>query len=61
MQAMIESILKDLLHEFATSMATEGKPRRDRMTAKLQELVNEAQATERRCIVLAINKLEKNC
>lgn len=60
MQAMIESTLKDLLHEFATSMADEGKPRRERMIKKLQGLVDEAQATERRCIVLAINKLEKN-
>ena len=60
MQAMIESTLQDLLHEFATSMASEGKPRHDQMMAKLQKLVDEAQATERRCIVLAINKLKKN-
>ncbi len=60
MNAMIESTLQDLLHEFATSMASEGEPRRDRMMAKLNKLVDEAQAMERRCIVLAIKALEKN-
>ena len=60
MKAMIESTLTKLLHEFATSMASEGEPRHGRMIVELEKLVDEAQATERRCVILAINKMGKN-
>lgn len=60
MKVIIESTLTSLLHEFATSMASDGEPRRDRMITKLEKLVDEAQATERRCVVLAIGKMGKN-
>ena len=60
MRTIIESTLTSLLQEFATSMASDGKPRRDRMIIKLEALVDEAQATERRCAILKIKNMGKN-
>lgn len=54
MKALITSTLKDLLVNFATTMAAEGKPNRPFMERKLQTLCDEAVAQRNREIIMLI-------
>lgn len=55
MNALIGSTLDDLLTLFARTMASEGKPRRSAMEAKLQHLCDEAVKQRDRSIIMLIN------
>ncbi len=56
MNALIQSTLRDLLHAFATSMASEGEPKKSYMETKLQYLCDEAAAQREREIIMLIKR-----